>query len=114
MSRLRIRALALALAAAGALGGTAARAGDEVPPVISPLRFESDRNGVNLTDGRTVIQPPALSVPGAPHLRFDRLQNAAPYLKGTVETAARAEVDKRRYAVATGTGASDSFHCRNY
>jgi len=102
----------LALAAAAGAGG-AARA-DDVPTVISPLRFEGDRNGVNLTDGRTVMEMPVLSVPGAPNLRFDRLQNAAPYLKGTVQTPLGSEVDERRYTIHTGTGASDSFQCENY
>jgi len=104
--------MAGALAAASA--GTAARAQEEVPAVISPLRFESDPNGVNLTDGRTVMALPVLSVPGAPHLRFDRLQNAAPYVKGTVQTPLGAEVDRRGYSIHTGTGPSDSFHCENY
>jgi RHS repeat-associated protein len=102
----------LALVATAAAGG-AARA-DDVPTVISPLRFEGDRNGVNLTDGRTVMEMPVLSVPGAPNLRFDRLQNAAPYLKGTVQTPLGSEVDERRYTIHTGTGASDSFQCENY
>ncbi|HEV2816217.1 MAG TPA: hypothetical protein VGW40_03205, partial [Allosphingosinicella sp.] len=115
MSRLSLRAFGFALAALLASGDAVpVRAADEVPTVISPLRFESDPNGVNLTNGRTVMAMPVLSVPGAPNLRFDRLQNAAPYLKGTVETASGAEIDVRRYAVHTGMGTSDSFRCENY
>ena len=110
---IRRLALALALAALAAAGG-AARAEEDVPQVISPLRIESDHEGVNLVNGRTVIEPPALSVPAAPNLRFDRIQNAAPYVRGNVQTPPGAEIDQRRYTIHTGTGASDSFHCDNY
>lgn len=65
------------LALAAAAIGTAAAAQD-VPQVISPLRVESDHNGVNMASGRTQIGLPVLSVPAAPNLRFDRVQNAAP------------------------------------
>jgi RHS repeat-associated protein len=108
----KIARFALALAAMLGLGDAAWA--QDVPTVISPLRFESDNQGVNLTDGRTVMDMPTLSVPGAPNLRFDRLQNAAPYVKGTVQTPLGTEVDERRYAIHTGTGASDSFQCENY
>src|SRR3954469_12438543 len=100
--------LALATTAGGG-----ARAQD-VPQVISPLRVEADHNGVNLVDGRTTLDLPVLSVPGAPNLRFDRIQNAAPYVKGTVQTASGAEIDQRNYSIHSGTGTSDSFQCENF
>ena len=74
---------AIALASAAAANPGAARA-QEVPPVISPLRIEADQNGVNLVSGKTEMATPVLSVPGAPNLRFDRVQNAAPYVNGRV------------------------------
>jgi len=106
-----LRSLVRAAAAlATAAAGTAAFAQD-VPAVISPLRVESDHNGVNLVDGKTTIDPPVLSVPGAPNLRFDRIQNAAPYIKGTVPYTGGAEYSGGSYSVVTGDGSSDSFHC---
>jgi len=54
------------------------------PATISPLRVESDRNGVNLVDGRTQIDLPTLSVPAVPHLTFSRLQDVTPYLIGSI------------------------------
>ena len=39
---------------------------------VSPLRVETDNNGVNLVTGLTTIDVPVLSVPAAPNLRFDR------------------------------------------
>jgi RHS repeat-associated protein len=108
---IRIFCFTLALAAAAAGGAASAQ---EVAQAISPLRVEADRNGVNLVDGRTVIDVPVLSVPGAPNLRFDRLQNAAPYVKGLVQTASGAEVDRRSYAIHSGTGTSETFQCENY
>ena len=46
---------------------------------ISPLRVESDPNGVNIATGKARLDLPSLAVPAAPNLRFARLQNAAPY-----------------------------------
>ena len=60
----------------------AAAAAPDAPIVISPLRIESDPNDVNLVTGKTRMSQPVLAVPGAPNLRFDRVQNAAPYLSG--------------------------------
>src|SRR4051794_9077974 len=75
---------AMLLLAAAISTGTAAQAQVDVPNVISPLRIEPDHNNDNLVDGRTTIDVPVLSVPAAPNLRFDRIQNAAPYLTGTI------------------------------
>jgi RHS repeat-associated protein len=99
---------------ASALPAGAAQAQD-VPQVISPLRVESDRNGVNLVDGRIIIELPVLSVPAAPNLRFDRVQNAAPYVSGRVQNqAVEPGYDRRSYSVHTGTGSSDSFECIDF
>lgn len=63
-------------------GSLNARAQQEVPETISPLRVESDHNGVNIVSGKTILQVPVLSVPAAPNLRFDYVQNVAPYVNG--------------------------------
>jgi hypothetical protein len=39
--------------------------------------FDTDRNGVNVLDGQVTIPVPVLSVPGAPNMRFDRVQNVS-------------------------------------
>jgi RHS repeat-associated protein len=107
--RLAAGRLLLALAAAMA-GATAARAQD-APKVISPLKVESDQNGVNLVTGRIAMDLPTLSVPAAPNLRFDRIQNAAPYIKGTLPYTPPGTQPTGSYSVHTGTGTSDSLHC---
>ena len=100
--------LAWALAGAAAASGAAAQTPPDIPQVVSPLQVEPDRNGVNLTDGKIMIGVPVLSVPGAPHLRFDRIQNAVPYITGTINTAEDAS-----YSIHTGGGSSESFRCTN-
>ena len=98
------------LAFAAAIGMGAAAQAQDIPPTVSPLRVESDLNGVNLTTGKTTIEPPVLSVPGAPNLRFDRVQNAAPYVIGR-KYGGPGEYPTGNYTVHTGTGGSESFRC---
>jgi RHS repeat-associated protein len=106
------RAIALkfipAFAALAAASAAAAQTPPEIPQVVSPLQVEPDRNGVNLTDGKIMIGVPVLSVPGAPHLSFDRIQNAVPYITGTVNSDGGAS-----YSIHTGGGSSASFQCTN-
>ncbi|MDQ4086944.1 MAG: hypothetical protein M3177_02855 [Pseudomonadota bacterium] len=87
----------------------AARA-QELPTVVSPLRVEPDVNGVNVSTGRIQIEGPVLSVPAAPNLRFDRIQNAAPYVKGQAQGTGD-DAALVAYSVHTGTGSSESFRC---
>jgi RHS repeat-associated protein len=94
-------------------GMPSTNAQEEVPTVISPLRVESDANDVNLVSGKTQIEPPALSVPGAPNLRFDRVQNAAPYVSGS-QSGAPGEVVQASFSVHTNTGTSESFRCPDF
>jgi RHS repeat-associated protein len=110
----RVAELLLALSAALS-AGTAVHAQD-MPQVISPLRVESDHNGVNLVTGKIGMKMPAvLSVPGAPNLKFDRVQNAAPYVKGTVQTAGpQGGVSTASFSVHTGGGSSESFRCVDF
>jgi RHS repeat-associated protein len=95
------------------VGASAVLAQEEVPSVISPLRVESDANGVNLVSGKTQIEPPVLSVPGAPNLRFDRVQNAAPYVSGS-QSGAPGEIVQASFSVHTNTGSSESFRCPDF
>jgi hypothetical protein len=81
--------------------------------VISPLRVESDPNGVNLVSGKTDMPPPVLAVPGAPNLRFDRVQNAAPYVKGTL-WGASGSYPQANFSVHTSNGTAESFRCLDY
>ena len=103
-----------ALGLAAAMGAaTAAQAQSDMPQVISPLRVETDQNGVNLVSGKTQIGLPTLSVPGAPNLKFDRVQNAAPYVVGRI-TGGPGEYPVANYSVHTGAGSSESFQCPDY
>jgi RHS repeat-associated protein len=100
--------LPIVLAAAAA--AQAAHAQDDAPPVISPLRVESEHNGVNLATGKISLDGPVLSVPAAPNLAFDRVQNAAPYVKGSV-TGGPGEYPVGNYSVHMGASSSESFRC---
>jgi len=99
-----LRLVAAAAATAAGLWPCAASAQD-VPTVISPLRVESDVNGVNVVTGQTRIAVPTLGIPAAPNLTFDRVQNAAPYVTGSGSGL------NFNYSVHTGGGASESFRC---
>ncbi|MGQ0384689.1 MAG: hypothetical protein ACT4UP_08435, partial [Gammaproteobacteria bacterium] len=98
--------LALALLA----GSATVRAQQEIPEVISPLRVETDHNGVNVVSGKTQLSIPVLSVPAAPNLRFDYVQNAAPYVSGKQWNVGGA-ITEASYSVHTITGTSESFLC---
>ena len=96
LQALTLAALALASAVASA---------QDVPETLSPLRVETDHNGVNLIDGKLRLAVPGLSVPAAPNLRFSRVQNAAPYVTGTLSGT------EASYSVHTGGARSEGFHC---
>jgi len=109
-----VRALLAAAGALAAFAATAASAQD-VPNVISPLRVESDHNGVNIVDGKMMMEGPSLSAPGATNLKFDRVQNLAPYVKGTVNASGGAEgYSTASFSIHTGTGSSESFKCVDF
>jgi hypothetical protein len=55
---------------------------------ISPLKVQADHNGVNIATGQARVDVPALSVPAAPRLSFDLLQNAMPHLVARISGAA--------------------------
>jgi RHS repeat-associated protein len=104
-----VRVLAF-LAAAIVFNSAAQAQVTETPEVISPLRAESDHNGVNIVDGKLTIAVPTLSVPGAPNLKFDRVQNVTPYVKGKVGGGVGSYAIGN-FSVHTGTGTSESFQC---
>jgi RHS repeat-associated protein len=91
-------------------GVPAVHAQQEIPEAISPLRIENDLNGVNIVSGKIVPTLPAITVPAAPNLRFDWVQNAAPHIKGK-QWGAIGEVPQANYSVHTITGTSESFEC---
>jgi RHS repeat-associated protein len=93
--------------------GVSAQEAVEAPDVIAPLRVETDHNGVNLNNGKTRFSPPVLSVPGAPNLRFDRVQNVAPYVSGKV-SGVPGGAGMSAYSVHTGGAGSESFHCIDF
>ncbi|MEA3061142.1 MAG: hypothetical protein QOJ94_923, partial [Sphingomonadales bacterium] len=95
----------LAVATLAGVGSTQAAAQD-MPQVISPLRVEMDHNGVNLVDGKITMPVQGLGVPAAPHLTFDRAQNASPYVSGKILNDGTSS-----FSVHTGTGTSESFQC---
>jgi YD repeat-containing protein len=99
--------------AAGAATTAKAQTTPDAPAVISPLRVETDVNDVNLVTGKTVLKTPSISVPAAPNLKFDWVQNAAPYVSGTITTGdvSGDTPAQGSYSVHTGGGASESFKC---
>jgi RHS repeat-associated protein len=107
----RTGAVRFLLALSAAIGMAGAAHAQDVPKVISPLKLEADQNGVNLVTGKIVNQMPTLSVPAAPHLRFDLIQNAAPYISGKVPYSEPGTNPTGNYSVHTGTGTSDSLLC---
>lgn len=101
----------LASAAIGALASMPAIA-QTVPTatVISPLKAQSDVNNVNAGTGRMRVDVPSLSVPAAPRLKFENLQNAVPYIKANVSEGAPVQSS---VAVHTGASSSERFSCSN-
>jgi RHS repeat-associated protein len=104
------RALCAVLAAWSATAGAQVI---DVPDTIAPLRVESDRNGVNVIDGNLTIPVPVLSVPGAPNLKFDWVQNVTPIVKGKISGVA-GETAIGNFSVHTGTGTSEGFQCIDF
>jgi RHS repeat-associated protein len=108
MFRILARAAAALLVGIGLCPAASAQ---DVPQVISPLRVESDYNGLNLVTGKIVVDVPVLSVPAAPNLRFDRVQNAAPYVKGTLQAGGEDGGGSSSFSAHIGASASESFRC---
>ena len=91
---------------------TIAQSLPDPPPAISPLHSEQDPNGVNMTDGqKNVDMPVVLSVPAAPRLTFDKVQNSAPSLSGVIAHNAPDEDGTASWSVHSGGDTSESFRC---
>lgn len=105
-----MRLVGFLLAACALQGAASAQGGPPPPPSVAPLKVDSDPNGVNLVTGKMGIDVPALSVPGAPRLRFDRVQNVTPMLHGSIETEIGSG-EKAYYSVNVGAGTSEAFDC---
>ena len=84
------------------------------PDVISPLKIEPERNGVNLSTGRIDLEVPSLGVPAAPRLRFDKVQNWTPYMDGKINTGSGEQMPLASYSVTTTGGSSESFTCPDF
>lgn len=78
--------------------------------VISPLKAQSDVNNVNVTTGRMRVDVPSLSVPAAPRLKFENLQNAVAYLQVN-SGGSDADTYQSSVAVHTGASSSERFQC---
>lgn len=111
--RLNLIVIAAFMAALLVLPGTA-QAQTTPPNVISPLRVEPERNGVNIADGKTTVTGPTLGVPGAPRLVFDKVQNFAPYILGKVQQSSPDSVRVQQESLHLGEAASESFTCSDY
>ena len=100
---------------AAAIAGTIASGtlhAEDPPLTISPLRVEPDRNAVNIATGKTSPEALVLSVPGSSRLRFDRIQNATPYIKGQLHSNPSSEQDPYGlWTLHTADGMSESFNC---
>ncbi len=96
-----------------AFAAAAASGQPDLPISISPLRIEPDPNDVNLVSGKTSMNIPVLSVPGASNLRFDRVQNSAPTIKGKLSGTAGTTLQSS-YTVSRIDGSSDSFTCVDF
>lgn len=102
----------LAIAIAAVVAGSPASA-DDLPTTISPLIVEPDLNRVNLVTGKTAPDALVLSVPADPRLKFDRVQNAAPYVKSTVtKNWDTSEEMLAQTTVHTADGTSEAFECQ--
>lgn len=97
----------------GAMTALAAPTQPDMPITVSPLRVEEEPNGVNIDSGKTRMTPQVLSVPGAPHLRFDRVQNSAPYVSGR-QSGAVGESVMGSFTAHTIDGVSESFSCVDF
>jgi YD repeat-containing protein len=107
--RLIGRAIAVFAAVSGSI---AAHAQEDFVAPISPIDVQQDVAGLNITTGRRAAEVPVLSVPAAPRLRFDRIQNAAPMVKGNeIEDFDDDSQVRGDWSVLTAEGMSEAFEC---
>jgi RHS repeat-associated protein len=92
--------------------GVSSALAQTAPKSLSPIVFDADANGVNIATGQTTITGPVLAVPAAPNLRFDIVQNAAPYLQININNTS--SVRSEAVSVHYGTSESSSFKCLDH
>ncbi|QMW22455.1 RHS repeat domain-containing protein [Sandaracinobacteroides saxicola] len=80
---------------------------------IKPLDVEQDANGVDVFTGQIETPLPTLSIPAAPNLRLQRVQDLQPILNGNMAFPPPGQIGEVRtsYSVNTGGISSNSFSC---
>lgn len=116
VNRQRARHVFIRVAAWGAAAlfgatATAPALAQTTATVITPLETQPDVNNVNIGTGLIRVDVPTLSVPAAPRLRFDALQNAVPHLRADIWGGMGSYIESS-IAVHTGGSTSELFRCR--
>jgi RHS repeat-associated protein len=93
---------------AGALLSAAAVPAPAPGQVIKPLDVDRDPNGVDMLSGQIDTPLPVLSIPAAPNLRFQRLQDLQPYLSGRLIPNTPGN---ETYDINVGRASSEHFDC---
>ena len=75
---------------------------------IKPLDVEKDGNGVDLLSGQISTPLPVLSIPAAPNLRFQRVQDLQPVAVGRLIPNTNG---KATYNLNVGGSQSENFNC---
>ena len=75
---------------------------------IKPLDVEKDGNGVDLLSGQIATPLPILSIPAAPNLRFQRVQDLQPVAVGRLIPNTNG---KATYNLNVGGSQSENFNC---
>jgi RHS repeat-associated protein len=109
--RLWVRLAAIAAVFSSSLAAGNAQAQD-VPKNLTPPIVDADINDVNIANGKTQITGPTLSVPAAPNLRFDRVQNVAPLL--LLDKNPSSPVLAEAVSIHFGADNSVSFKCMDH
>lgn len=110
MSFRQVAAMLLILGATLGFGSLALAQDADPPQVVTPLRVQSDPNGVNIVDGRTTMDTPTISIPADPRLTYSRIQDLAPYVSKNYSSG-DPDTQVASYSVHTGSGSSENFRC---
>ncbi|MGB8326459.1 MAG: RHS repeat-associated core domain-containing protein [Steroidobacteraceae bacterium] len=88
-----------------------AQTATDLPQVISPLQAAKDHNGVNVLNGKNRVGLPRISVPGAPRLTFERIQDVTLYINAKVTSAGGLLSLTENDSAHIGGDRSVSFRC---
>jgi RHS repeat-associated protein len=111
-SRARLHVVRAIVSFAAICGPEALLAQESIVAPISPIAIQEDVAGLNIATGNTTREVPVLSIPAAPRLRFDRVQNAAPVVKGNeIEDFDDDGQVSGDWSVHTADGMSEAFVC---